>query len=427
MQKKMNVKKILLAAAAGAAAMSLVSCAGGAGGGSSESSDTGSGVDFGASKDEYIEALAQMEPTTLHYQLGAVASDGPQAQAEEEFADALEEWSGGKITVERLFGQPIAGYDTVTESAAVGELEIALELPSYTPQKYPVSNELGALGSRLPTDLYYNELVHMATMHEMAWEDEEFLSEWQDKDVDVLIPLQWEFASTLLCTEPLTSLDDFAGAQVRVGSVSDRKMVEALGATPVSMAFTEGYEALQRNTIDCTFGAMKTGHEAGFLDVAPYVIYPQNAAWGRTGVAWIMGSEVAELPLAARQLIFDQSASLLSAHIEYGIDYFGLGTKDVKRNAGDIVEIDSEADTIVESVADELAADAGTTADGTARVERYDEIAKRWADAADGMDYESLDDWSSMMADPPLSETIDPSRFTDEVFEQVYLTHRPTQ
>lgn len=80
-----------------AAVLLTTGCAGGIGKG--EAQDTGEGAEYGATKAEFQEALADMTPVTLKYQAGSSAS-GHAAKREQAFADAVEEWSGGKVTLE---------------------------------------------------------------------------------------------------------------------------------------------------------------------------------------------------------------------------------------------------------------------------------------------------------------------------------------
>ena len=93
------------------AALALTGCAGGVGSAGGEAEE-GEGVEYGASKEEYIEALADMEPVELTYQASASPSS-PNSDREREFVERVEEWSDGKITMDMQFGQPIVGYGEI--------------------------------------------------------------------------------------------------------------------------------------------------------------------------------------------------------------------------------------------------------------------------------------------------------------------------
>src|SRR5690625_364008 len=84
-------KKLRLGGLLTVSALLLASC-GGSVGDASGAADRGAGVEPGASKEEYAEALADMEPVELTFQAASSASGG-NADRDREFAEAIEEWS----------------------------------------------------------------------------------------------------------------------------------------------------------------------------------------------------------------------------------------------------------------------------------------------------------------------------------------------
>src|SRR3712207_3108243 len=100
----------VLGAAALAGAMALTACAEESGSGDGDAaSDGGSteGVEYGASMEDYQAAFEDLEPITLNTQ-----TPGPQGSATstkfEEYFEAVEEWSGGKITWEIAYSNAVA-------------------------------------------------------------------------------------------------------------------------------------------------------------------------------------------------------------------------------------------------------------------------------------------------------------------------------
>ena len=57
--------------------------------------------------------------------------------------------------------------------------------------------------------------------------------------------------------KPVRSLDDVVGLKVRATGLSS-KIVESLGGTPVAMAQSDTYEALQKGVVDATFCPIET-------------------------------------------------------------------------------------------------------------------------------------------------------------------------
>src|SRR5690606_1109227 len=58
-------------------------------------------------------------------------------------------------------------------------------------------------------------------------------------------------AYNLLCNKPVNSLESAKGIRARAIGAVWSDTVEALGMTPVSIAWNEAYEGLQRGVFDC--------------------------------------------------------------------------------------------------------------------------------------------------------------------------------
>ena len=104
------VKTARIAALAAIASISLVAagCAGSAG--SAEDGGGGEGFEFGASQEEVDAVLADLDPVEITYQAGAQSPQSVSARNGHGFKEYVEERSGGKITVDIVWGQAIAGY-----------------------------------------------------------------------------------------------------------------------------------------------------------------------------------------------------------------------------------------------------------------------------------------------------------------------------
>ncbi|MEX2643704.1 MAG: TRAP transporter substrate-binding protein DctP [Acetobacterales bacterium] len=80
------------------------------------------------------------------------------------------------------------------------------------------------------------------------------------------------------CAVPINGLSDMAGKKVRVFGRSMADMVEAMGATPVTISFAEVVPGLQRKVIDCAVTGMNSGNLAKWTDVSTHV-YPFIVGW----------------------------------------------------------------------------------------------------------------------------------------------------
>ena len=411
---------------AGLAISGLIALAGCAGSAETSEGAAGESVEFGAGDDAYQQALADMEPVTLTYQGGGSSADNYTGQREQAFADAIEEKSGGKVTLDLVFGQPIAGYDEVTAAIADGRIDIGLEIPIYSPAEYPAITSLINIAPTAPADAYFNEMVSTAAAQEIAWNSEEILDDFRDKGVDVLVPLEFEYSGGLMCTEPVQSLDDLKGKQIRVASASDFAITEALGASPLSMQFVETYEALQRNTIDCTFGALKIGSGFGFFEVAPHVTFPNDVSFSRNPTSVLTGSKFAELPLAAQQLIFDETLEYFTGHHEAKMKFHADAMAQIDEYGGDVYRLEEDAEAALTGALEDLEAQTADSdaLDGQALITDFNAALDKWTAIAEEEGFAPAEDYKAF-AEEFESEPISVDNFAQRVFEEVYLPHRP--
>ena len=86
-------------------------------------------------------------------------------------------------------------------------------------------------------------------------------------------------AQVLFCREPFTGLADLSGRRIRVSSVGQGEMVEALGATPVVISFAEIRGAIEQHTVECAITGSLSGNALG-LQVLTSTMSRQAISWG---------------------------------------------------------------------------------------------------------------------------------------------------
>ncbi|WP_051218131.1 hypothetical protein [Nocardioides insulae] len=402
----------------------LSGCAGSVGQAEADGS-AGEGVEYGASKAEYQEALADMDPVELVYQGGSTGT-GHTADRERAFAKSIEEWSGGKISVEVIFGQSIAPYDEVVEAVADGRIDLGMEIPIYNPAKYPAITDLSALSAAPAPGPLLPEMVHIAAGQEVAWDTAPVLDDVRDKGVEVLVPAEFEFSNSLICSEPVTSLKDFKGKQIRAGSATDFALAEALGASGVSLQLGEVYDALQRHVIDCAIISLKIAASQGLLEVAPEVTFPTDVSWGRSSTALVAGAKVSQLPLAARQLIWDMLEGYVRDHISSTAAWTVDATDAVHQFGGGFHRIDPAAEEKLQEVIDGLREPGALNVlDPQATGEDLDAAIEKWTGIAEDEGYRDYADWNEMAAELG-DEPLDVDAYAKRMYEEIYLPHRPS-
>ena len=118
-------RPLLFGAIAAATLLVATGCSTGGDGGSDEA-----GVEYGATMEEYQAAFEDVDPITLRMQVD-MPKDSDGNRGREAYAAALEEWSGGKITVE--IGYANAFVPNAADWAPAlsdGRLDIAWMIPS---------------------------------------------------------------------------------------------------------------------------------------------------------------------------------------------------------------------------------------------------------------------------------------------------------
>src|SRR5699024_9551868 len=140
------------------AALILTAC-GGAGVNSGNASQDLEGLSADASKAEFQEALADMEPVNLTFQTAATSAESLSGQREEAFADAVEDWSGGKITIDVAYSYSVAPVEQVVDALQDGRLDLAHWPTSYHADILPAYASLQESLLSVPSSPLQGEIV----------------------------------------------------------------------------------------------------------------------------------------------------------------------------------------------------------------------------------------------------------------------------
>lgn len=83
----------------------------------------------------------------------------------------------------------------------------------------------------------------------------------------------WPFGPQMMfCNGDIDGVDDLKGKKVRVFTPSMSRLVEGLGATPVTLQFSEVYLALQRGVADCGVTAPTAGNSGKWPEVTSHFV-----------------------------------------------------------------------------------------------------------------------------------------------------------
>jgi TRAP-type C4-dicarboxylate transport system substrate-binding protein len=114
-----------------------------------------------------------------------------------------------------------------------------------------------------------------------------------DKQFGIKLLGVWPFGPQLIfCKPAISGLSDLKGRKIRILDGVMAKMMEKVGATPVTMAFGEVAQGLSLGTIDCAVTGPSSANSAGWPESVTHV-YPlalqvavqgyaiTNTAWGK--------------------------------------------------------------------------------------------------------------------------------------------------
>ena len=422
-------RRLTVGAMSAASAVVLLSaCAGGAGTTAGEGGGGGSGFAYGSSQEEVDAVLADLDPVEITFQAGAMSPEAMSAPNGHRFHEYVEERSGGKISVDVVWGQSIAGYGEIDDALADGRIDVSYALPIYQPAEHPEFNALATATAGMPNSPVLGEMIGNAALVDMAWNSDELLATYEEQGLTPLTPMISTGTYLSACGEEGTALEDYDGRQIRVASVAHEQQVQELGGSPVSLEYVEVFEALQRGTVDCTITQLPTAEETGLLDVATHVAYTteENSFSGRPAGANLAGVGYQNLPLAYQQIIFDSQTGGFASSNEVIAQGSARAIEQLMDAGGEIGPMDEDADERIGATNDELLTDVeesgliGSDVQG-----RTAEAVDKWRQVAEELGYteeggfEDMHEWFD-------ADDYDFEPFAERLFEEVAVPHRPS-
>lgn len=363
-----------------------------------DAGDRGASVEFGASKEEYIEALSEIEPITLTFQSPA-SSDAEGSylgQRDVEFAEMIDDWSGGKVTINVVWNGTVANPSEVDDALADGRLDLATFTYVIDPQEYPVSNAISSSIIEIPVSPVVGELVADAAVVEAAWSTPEYLSEVEEAGMVPIIPFVPGGYSGIVCGQQTTHPNDFEGQQVRASMTAQNEQLVSLGANPISLDFSELYEGIERGLINCSTSALTTASGGGIIGAAPHITMPTEAPLAVGPQGFMAGSTFESLPLAVQQLIYDRSADWYQFNNHATRVYAKDAVDEAEENGGGLSVLDEESNAILAEVNDEIITEieASETFDGATYMDTFRTSIEQWTEKIEGLGYSDSGDYT---------------------------------
>lgn len=388
----------------------------------------GNGFAYDAPQDEVNEVLADLEPVTLTYQPVAASQEALGAAGPLMFQEYIEERSEGKIEIDIVWGQAIAPYGEVHDALQDGRLDLASFIPAYVADEFPAFNALMAYSHFGSSSPFAGQLANAAMLTELAWKSEAVTAEFEDLGLTVLSPMGNGGEYYMMCNENNLGVqaEDWEGRSVRAGSPLNAMVISSVGASPVSIEYTELFEALQRNTADCAFAQFPSASDFGVPTVAPNISYMTEASSAGQGTTiQLAGSTWETLPLAYQQIIFDAEIYSSAGAQDFVLGTLTDGIQQAVEAGGKIEPLANDVqETVRHAQLDEISAieEAGLLEPDLAEQAR--DSSEKWAQSVIDLGYEDggmlaeINEWYA-------PDDVDFLPFATELYEEVALPHRP--
>ncbi|MBJ3775349.1 C4-dicarboxylate TRAP transporter substrate-binding protein [Acuticoccus sp. 2012] len=166
------------------------------------------------------------------------------------FIEESERLTDGSVSFDLLSGGSVVTTTTALSAVRDGLVDGAQVSSIYFPSELPQLNVTINLAPGIAAD---TRAVAAATTEMNLLRCPRCKSEIEDWNIQYLGGYGVSSYS-LLCREPLATLDDLAGKRVRAPGAFGN-LATALGMVPVNVTIAETYEGLQRGQLDCTLGS----------------------------------------------------------------------------------------------------------------------------------------------------------------------------
>ncbi|TYP85766.1 TRAP-type C4-dicarboxylate transport system substrate-binding protein [Maritimibacter alkaliphilus HTCC2654] len=274
------------------------------------------------------EWLDNLEPMTLKLADFSGDQNANFGKAMVAWEESITEFTDGKITFENYWSSSLLGALDTLSGVGDGVADIGLIIPSYMPQELPVGSWLFGMGAALSGSTVHDVAAGGAAALETVLTFEPLTQEYASHNVKVLQATATP-AYNLLCNTPISTPEDAQGKRARAIGAVWSQTAEALGMTPVSIAWGEAYEGLQRGVFDCmVINPNQYADGLVLKDVAPEYV-PVTMAQLQAST-WVMNLDVwNDFPKELQDFI-------TQANVKAAYDIWE-GYMDIEAKAGELI------------------------------------------------------------------------------------------
>ncbi len=202
------------------------------------------------------------------------------SQVDQWFADEIAKRTGNEIQIKIFWSEALGKAKENLQLVKDGAVDLVAMSPSYFPSELPFFTAPNSLPMAMD-NLKQADLIIKAFLEKVPAFEEEARA-------NGLKPLFFHHlnAYMLICRQPVVSFADLKGRKIRTWGEDMPRLMQAAGATAVTMFLPELYENLQRGVIDCAPFAVDWIQNYKTYEVAKYIT--EVTVWqGPTWGVWI--------------------------------------------------------------------------------------------------------------------------------------------
>lgn len=313
-------------------------------------------------------ASAQAQEFRLNW--GHYLSNGPFLEVEQEFIDAVEERTDGRVEFNVVYSGGLGSGDELLPLAGRGAIDMAAVVPGYYADQL-----LFAKALQIP--LVFDSPAEAIRVAEQSYEEiPAFQDELKALRVRRLFhqPLgSYYFAGP---SEDCQTLEGLEGKKVRTFGSDIPLMMDAVGAVPQSVPAGDQYEALERGTLDYAFVNMGNIEAYRLYEPGPNLCGP---ALSIAGHMIVVGERTWQrLPRDIQEIITDEAAKAQERYVEWIDEAEAASAERVAAEGGNIMTYSDEQLAAWEEAAPDLLTKWVEEMEGRGRGEEAAATAEKW-------------------------------------------------
>ncbi|MDC7125682.1 MAG: TRAP transporter substrate-binding protein [Spirochaetales bacterium] len=250
----------------------------------------------GCSKKENSGTTKEAKKKTYEYNYAVFfPATHLQAKTAEAWAKEIEKRTEGQIKITMFFGGTLSNATQTYEAVESGIADMGMSAFAYTRGRFPLLE-----GLDLPVGYPDGKTATKAA--------NEMVKKYQPEELSGVhvLYIHAHGPGILASKKEIHKASDLEGLQIR-GTGLSAKIVEALGANPISMSQGDTYEALQKGVVDATFCPVETlkGWKQG--EAIDYVIDTRSIGYTTTMFAVMNKDKWNALPENLQNVISEVS------------------------------------------------------------------------------------------------------------------------